>query len=75
MAAEQREQRRVYATARGERATADILPETGPSQLTAVHLITGVVAVHFLVTLAGVGDAASASALELVGGAQRGCQA
>lgn len=40
--------------------------------LTAVHLVTGVLAVHFLVTLAGVGDAASVSALELIGRAQRG---
>lgn len=35
--------------------------------LTAVHLVTGVLAVHFLVTLAGVRDAASVSALELIG--------
>lgn len=40
--------------------------------LTAVHLVAGVLAVHFLVTLAGVGDAASVSALELIGRAQRG---
>ena len=39
-----------------------ILPE-----LTAVHLITGILTVHLLVTLAGVGDAASVSALELIG--------
>lgn len=37
------------------------------TELTAVHLIAGVLAVHFLVTLAGVGDAASISALELIG--------
>lgn len=40
--------------------------------LTAVHLVTGVLAVHLLVTLAGVGDAASVSALELISCAQRG---
>lgn len=43
------------------------------TELTAVHLITGVFAVHFLVTLAGVRDAASVAALELIGRAQRRC--
>lgn len=43
-------------------------------ELTAVHLITGILAVHFLVTLAWVGDAASVSALELIGWAQCGWQ-
>lgn len=33
----------------------------------AVDLITGVITVYLLVTLAGVGDAASVSALELIG--------
>lgn len=45
---------------------------TEHSQPTAVHLVAGVVAVHLLIALAGVGDAASVSALELIGGAQRG---
>lgn len=38
----------------------------------AVHFVTGILAVHFLVTLAGVTDASSASALELIGRAQGG---
>ena len=41
-------------------------------ELTAVHLIAGVVTVHLLVTFAGVGDAAAVPALELVGRAQSG---
>lgn len=45
---------------------------TDHSKPTAVHLVAGVVAVHLLIALAGVGDAASVSALELIGRAQRG---
>lgn len=45
---------------------------TGRWKPTAVHLVAGVVAVHLLIALAGVGDATSVSALELIGGAQRG---
>lgn len=45
---------------------------TGTVRGSAIHLITGILAVHFLVTLAGVGDAASVSALELIGCAQCG---
>lgn len=38
----------------------------------AVHLITGIITVHFLITFAGVGDAAAVPALELIGRAQSG---
>lgn len=44
---------------------------TGAVRGSAAHLVTGILTVHFLVTLAGVGDAASVSALELIGCAQR----
>lgn len=43
------------------------LTEPDHFSLTAVHLISGIITVHLLVTLAGVGDAASVSALELIG--------
>lgn len=46
----------------------------GSFKRTAIHLITGILTVHFLVALAGVGDAASISALELIGCAQCGWQ-
>lgn len=45
---------------------------TGAVRGRAVHLIAGIVTVHFLVAFAGVRDAAAVSALELVSSAQSG---